>query len=121
MNGVNFYACYTWDAEWYLIEMGFDEMPDEDVFMDMVVPEPGIDESNWQCPYMEQYFSADGQTRLCEPYDRPDPPVSPCRLAFFLYRVEADTLQTPYGAFPLAPGVEVPARLRACVAFDDVD
>lgn len=121
MNIVTHFASYDYNEEWYLVEMLLDLAASDIDWDDICVPEAGIPERNWQAPYMEQYLNEDGTEKLCETYDIPDGDVSPCRVAFFVFKTSADTLRTPYGDFALQPTEPLPERLNRIVEFDDVD
>ena len=66
---------------------------------------------------MEQYLNEDGTEWICDVYDTPAESVNPCRVAFFIYKTEAEMLITPYGQFPLEC-IDMPERLEDIVEFD---
>lgn len=118
MDTVKYYGCYDYNEEWYLIEFALDFPPSEIDLSKIFVPEQGLDKEDWQTPYMEQYLNADGTAKICETYKIPSD-RSPCRVVFFLYKVSADTLSTPYGDFPLSTGAKVPVRLEHLIDFEE--
>lgn len=119
MDKVMFYDCYSYDDEWYLVEMLLDVPSSEIDWGDIVVPEDGTDESDWQCAYMEQYLNEDGTEKICETYDIPSDDVQPVRVAFFIYKDSADILSTPYGSFKLDDTKKMPARLKNIIEFEE--
>ena len=122
-NKVQFFECYNYNEELYLIEMAVDEPSNRIRWTQFGIPEEDLPKDNWQCPYQEQYLNRDGTETICELYDEPDPPVKPCRFAFFIYRFETQekTLITPYGSFSLENAKPVPERLAKCIEFDNED
>lgn len=118
MSKVKSYSCYDFNDKWYLIEMLIDVSASEISFDDFVVPEKGIDKTNWQCAYMEQYLNEDGTEKICDTYDSPDGDTSPCRTAFFIYKSPAKKLSTPFGKFSLKSDGEVPERLKKMIEFE---
>lgn len=121
MESVKLFECYSYNKHWYLVEMLLDLSSDEIDWDAIVVPDEELDEDEWQCPYMEQYLTEDGTAKLCETYDEPDPAVSPCRVAFFIYKEGAKLLRTPYGEFELTPSGKIPKHLKKLIEFEDVD
>lgn len=122
MPQAEFFGCYDFNDEWYLVEMVLNEAPSKIDWAGIVVPEEGVDNSCWQCPYMEQYLNADGTKKLCETYDLPADDARPCRVVFFLFKGGKDAvLHTPYGDFALNTGAKVPARLEGIVEFEEAD
>lgn len=118
MNIVKYYGCYDFNEEWYLIELALGLPASEVDWSKICVPEQGSKMEDWQAPYMEQYLNEDGTEKLCETYEIPGDGTS-CRVAFFLYKVPADTLSTPYGDFPLSAGAKVPPRLERLIEFEE--
>lgn len=118
MNNVDFYQCYDYNSQWFLVEMVLQVPSSKIAWGGFAVPQEGVRKSDWQCPYMEQYLNADGTEKLCEAYEEPEEPVNPSRVAFFLYKVAADRLHTPYGDFPLTNAGELPARLQEIIEFE---
>lgn len=117
MSNVDYYGCYDYNEEWYLIEMLINEESREIDWSAFTTPEEGMDERDWQAPYMEQYLNEDGTERICDVYDTPAESVNPCRVAFFIYKTDAEMLITPYGQFPLEC-MDMPERLEDIVEFD---
>ncbi len=121
METVKFYACYDFNDEWNLVEMVLDVASSEVDWAEICVPQDDVDRDNWQCAFMEQYLNADGTEKICEVYDEPEEDVQPCRVAFFIFKVGAPTLSTPYGAFSLNDTKPLPRRLQEIIEFDEVD
>ncbi|MBE6900773.1 MAG: hypothetical protein E7479_08995 [Ruminococcaceae bacterium] len=125
------YNCYKYNREWFLVEMIIDAKPSEIEFEKIVVPNENVRESDWQCPYMEQYLNSDGTEKLCEAYDVPEEDSSPCRISFFIYNEnpkklfafgkKKSVLRTPYGEFELSDKEKIPERLRKIIEFDECD
>ena len=118
MEKVQFYGCYDFNKEWYLVEMMIDESSDDVDLYEFVVPETELHENDWQCAYLEQFLNKAGTKRICRLYDEPDPGVKPCRVAFFIFKDAPKTLRTPYGEFKLA-GSPMPARLKGIIEFEE--
>lgn len=115
---VKYYGCYDFNADWYLVEMLIDISVSEIRLDEIIVPERGIDKSNWQCAYMEQYLNIDGTERICDTHVFPDGNTRPCRIAFFIYKSSAKTLQTPFGKYDLKTTDNVPERLKRIIEFE---
>ena len=118
---VKYFGCYPYNEEWLLVEMVLDTVWSEIDWNAMAVPHEELDEEDWQCPYMEQYLNSEGTEKLCEVYDEPEEDGAPVRVAFFLYREDAEILRTPYGDFDLTDLQVLPARLSAIIEFDNED
>ena len=118
MGKVQFYGCYDYNKEWYLVEMLIMEAFSDVDLYEFVVPEKGLDEDDWQCAYLEQFLNKDGTKRICKLYDEPETDVNPCRVAFFIFKDAPSILRTPSGEFKLAPGTPVPARLKKIIQFE---
>ena len=118
MNLVDFYDCYSFHDEWYLVEMLLNVPSSQIDWSGIVVPENGVDKSDWQCPYMEQYLNSDGTAKICDTYEVPKGDMCPCRIAFFIYKTNANILRTPYGDFELGGSKKVPARLKGMIEFE---
>ena len=118
MGCVDFYGCYHYSGEWYLIEMVLNVRPSKIDWGGIVVPEDGVKESDWQCAYMEQYLNSGGTEKICDTYGEPKEDACPCRVAFFIYKTPADRLHTPYGDFALGGLEKVPSRLRDIIEFE---
>ena len=116
---VTLYNCFSFNEEWYLVEMGLAVPPEEIDFEGIVVPEEGVDPDDWQAVLAEQFLNDDGTERLCELYDTPEPGASESRVAFFIYKSEARILRTPYGEFELSDAEETPDRLRDIIEVDE--
>ena len=118
MNKVNHYGCYSYNDEWYLVELFVYMEPQSIPWDEITAPEAGISPDNWQVPYLEQYLNETGTRRVCDLYDVPSGTTTFSRVAFFLYKTEAKILKTPFGEFPLCAG-ELPERLRGIIEFTD--
>ncbi len=121
MDIVKYYGCYDYNKEWYLVEMLLDIPPSEIDWSNINVPQKGLKRSSWQCAYMEQYLNENGTEKICETYDEPKENVKPCRVVFFIFKVPANILSTPYGDFELKSTNKVPERLENIVEFEEVD
>ena len=118
-NGnVLFYGCYDFNEEWLLIEMQADISWEWIQWHQFAVPEDGVEEENWQAPYLEQYLNLDGTEKICELYDTPESEKETCRFVFFLYKTEAPKLVCQFGEFDLLDPKCVPDRLVDIVEFE---
>ena len=117
MDKVKYYGCYDFNKEWYLVEMLIHEAFSDVDLYEFVVPDPELDEDNWQCAYLEQFLNTDGTKRICKLYDEPTTDVFPCRVAFFILKYAPSVLRTPYGEFSLA-GAPMPKRLKGIIEFE---
>ena len=116
---VTSFNCFSFNDEWYLIEMIL-EIPPKDIKFDkMVVPEEGVAESDWQTVLAEQFLNHDGTERICDLYEVPDNGASNSHVVFFIYKTGSRTLRTPYGQFELNDAEEVPNRLKSIIEIDD--
>ena len=114
-------GAYDFNDTAILVEMIVDEFPEKIDFGSFCVPEKSLKQSDWQVAYIEQYLNLDGTDKLCETYDIPAEQSKPSRVAFFLFKTEAQGLSTPYGGFSLVHIQELPDRLAKIVEFDGVD
>lgn len=121
MDLVKYYGCYDYNEEWYLVEMLLELSASDIDWGNINVPEDGVSARNWQCAYLEQYLNESGTEKICKTYHQPDDDVKPCRVAFFIYKVSATTLHTPYGDFELQTSSKVPERLNGIVEFEEAD
>lgn len=121
MEKVREYCCYDYDDERYLVEMLLDLDPSEVLLDDFVVPQDGVAPDDWQTAYLEQYFNEDGTQKICDLYDVPEEAMPYCRIAFFIYKVGADILKTPYGEFRLSGDRKTPPRLRNLIETEEED
>ena len=113
------YDCWSYNAQWCLIEMLLDIPASEIKWDEFVAPEKKTTPGNWQCPYMEQYLNEEGTERICEVYEIPQRGHDHCRVAFFLYKTSGMMLRTPYGEFALRGDREAPERLRSILVFEE--
>ncbi len=118
---VTVFNCFSFNDEWFLVEMVLSIPPTEIRLDQIVVPEEGIPKEDWQAVYLEQFLNADGTARICDLYETPDHADSHSRIAFFIYKTAARTLETPYGQFQLSDGAEIPDRLKSIIEFDEDD
>lgn len=120
---VKFFECYDYSDELILIEMLINDSSENIDFAEFVVPDPNLDEDDWQCAYLEQYLNSEGTDKICELYDEPEEAVKPCRIAFFIYKFDEQDRKiiTPYGSFPLEDLKHVPERLLNCIEFENED
>ena len=119
MNLVEMFECWSYAAQWYLVEMLLDIPPSQIKWDDFVVPEKNGNPGDWQCPYMEQYLNSDGTEQICNVYEVPHNDTNPARIAFFLYKSSGKLLKTPYGEFELNAEGEAPDRLKSILAFEE--
>ena len=113
------FSCYSFNDEWYLVEMSLSIPPKDIAFNKIVVPEKGVKESDWQTVLAEQFLNSDGTERICDLYDTPNGNFSSSRVAFFIFKTKAHILRTPYGEFELSDADEVPARLKSIIEIDE--
>jgi hypothetical protein len=66
-----YFGCYDFNEAWFLIEMHVDVSWKWIRWHQFKAPEAGVDECDWQAPYLEQYLNETGTERICELYDRP--------------------------------------------------
>lgn len=120
---VKSYECYDFNDELILIEMLIDDSSVNIDFGEFVVPDRNLPESDWQCAYLEQYLNSEGTEKICDLYDEPKEAVTPCRVAFFIYKFESQErkITTPYGTFSTKSLKPVPKRLLDCIEFDNED
>lgn len=57
---VTLFNCFSFNDEWYLVEMALTIPPQEILFNKIVVPEEGVDERDWQTVLAEQFLNNDG-------------------------------------------------------------
>lgn len=119
MNIVEEYNCYRYNEEWYLIEMVLNIKPSDILFDEFVVPEKGVQPNNWQTAFLEQYLNESGTEKICDLYDVPKDELPYSHVAFFIYKVDAYVLRTPYGEFQLSSEMEVPHRLQQIIEIDE--
>ena len=116
---VTLFNCFSFNDEWYLVEMAL-SVPAKDIdFCKIVVPEEGIPQSGWQAPLAEQFLNHDGTERICKLYHTPENDNPDSRVAFFIYKTSSYTLRTPYGDFELSGAEDTPERLRSIIEVDD--
>lgn len=116
---VTLFNCFSFNEEWYLVEMALAVPPEKIDFEGIVVPEEGVAPGDWQTVLAEQFLNADGTERLCELYDTPEPGAADSRVAFFIYKTAAHILRTPYGEFELSDAQETPDRLKDIIEVDE--
>ena len=116
---VTLFNCFSFNDEWYLVEMALTIPPQEIEFNKIVVPEEGVKERDWQTVLAEQFLNDNGTERICELYETPDSGDSDSRVAFFIYKTNSHVLRTPYGQFDLSDAEEVPNRLKDIIEVDD--
>lgn len=121
MEIVSNYQCYKYNRELYLIDLTLNISSDKINWNEMNVPEDGVEPMNWQVPYLEQYLTLDGTKKICELYDEPSPSVTPCRVAFFIFKCGGKILHTPYGDFHLTDTVKTPKHLKKIIEFEEED
>lgn len=64
--------CYRFKKDLFLIDMIINDKFSNIDLMNFYVPAEGLDHSNFQVPYLEQFFEIDNDKRICEPYDEPE-------------------------------------------------
>ena len=106
---VTLFNCFSFNEEWYLVEMALTIPPQEIEFDKIVVPEEGVNERDWQTVLAEQFLNDNGT----------DSGDSDSRVAFFIYKTNSHVLRTPYGQFDLNDSEEVPDRLKDIIEIDD--
>ena len=116
---VTTFNCFSFNDEWYLVEMALSIPPKDIKFNKIVVPEEGVKESDWQTVLAEQFLNNDGTERICDLYDTPDTDDSNSRVAFFIYKTGSHILRTPYGQFELNDAEETPDRLKSIIEIDE--
>ena len=117
MSKVKSFESYDYNMDWYLIEMVIDEDSDNIDVNKFFLPDPELEESYWQVPYMEQYLDEDGCALISEAEEKPCPSVNPTRLAFFVFKFGTEILHTPYGDFDVTNALDLPDRLADAVEF----
>ena len=66
---VTLFNCFSFNDEWYLVEMALTIPPQEIEFNKIVVPEEGVKERDWQTVLAEQFLNNDGTERICDLYE----------------------------------------------------
>lgn len=112
------HGCYDFNKTHLLIEMSVDLIPDLIDWFGFSVPEDGVDEFDRIVPHMEQYLTPDGKEKLCDAWDEPEEECCPTRVAFFIRKSEAVTLETPYGNVDISTPEKAPERLRSIIEFE---
>ena len=120
-GNVLFYGCYDYNKDLLLIEMQVDVSWKWIRWHQFEVPQEGVDPSNWQAPYLEQYLNEDGTAMICDLYDTPTENTVPCRFVFFLYKTGAHSFRCQFGQFDLTAPQAVPARLLDIAETEDED
>lgn len=115
------YSCYDFNEDWLLIEMLVDVSWKWIRWHQFAVPQEGIDPSDWQAPYLEQYLNEAGTERVCALYSKPSENTAPCRFVFFLYKTGAKKLLCQFGEFDLTNPHNLPERLANAVEFESED
>lgn len=116
---VTLFNCFSYNEEWYLVEMALAIPPNEIAFEEITVPEEGVDREHWQAALTEQFLNHDGTERICEIWERPNNGETESRVAFFIFKTESQILETPYGQFKLSDTVKVPDRLKNIIEIDE--
>ena len=124
LKGAILHGVYKIEKDTLLVEMTlFDKFGDID-FDKFYVPDPALDESEYQNPDRLQFLSPDGKERICELYETPSPDLSPVRLAFTLYsglpELEKEMV-TPYGSFSIKKKSFLPRRLKKIIELEYED
>ncbi len=112
------HGCYNFNRTHLLIELTLDMTPDEIDWFGFSVPEEGVDEFDRIVPHMEQYLTEDGTDKLCDAWDEPEEQYSPTRVAFFIRKSDATSLETPYGDIDISNPQKAPDRLRDIIEFE---
>lgn len=116
---VTLFNCFSYNEEWYLVEMELSIPPEEIAFDEILVPEEGVERGHWQAVLAEQYLNHDGTERICEIWEIPRNGDTESRVAFFIFKTKSRILETPYGQFELTDGIEVPERLKSIIEVDE--
>ena len=116
---VTLFNCFSFNDEWYLVEMALALPAQEIQFNKIVVPEDGVKESDWQTVLAEQFLNKDGTERICDLYETPNNSDCDSRVAFFIYKTNSNILRSPYGQFELSDAEGVPDRLKDIIEFDE--
>lgn len=119
MAKLNYFGCYDYNEEVYLLELLLDIDAREIQWTEFFTPEADLPKSNWQAPYMEQYLNREGTEKICATYGIPPSEIGFSRVAFFLYKTDAQVLHTPYGEIPLKVTSPLPKRLKDVIEFED--
>ena len=111
-------GCYNFNKNYIVVELTLNMTPDEIDWFGFSVPEENVDEFDRIIPHMEQYLTPDGNDKLCDAWDEPEEQESPTRVAFFLRKSEANTLETPYGNVDISSTERLPLRLKEILEFE---
>lgn len=102
------------------IDVEFETIKDKlDEFM---IEDKNLPKSDWQVLYMEQYFTANRLTKICDTYDEPERDTKNFFLVFFLYKLtEGQVLHTPFGNVTVSKMKELPTEYKKKLEFEDYD
>jgi hypothetical protein len=94
----------------------------KDAISDFLIEDKKLLESDWQAVYMEQYFSSDRATKLCETYDEPADDAKGFIIVFFIYDLKVgQVLRTPFGNYPVIEIKKVPKEYKRALEFEPFD
>lgn len=116
---VTLFNCFSYNDQWYLVEMALSIPPSEIAFDEILVPEEDVEKEHWQAVLAEQYLNHDGTERICEMWEKPQNGETESRVAFFIFKTKSRVLKTPYGEFELTDEIEAPERLRNIIEVDE--
>ena len=108
----------------YLVDLTIDDEYKNIDLCEFASPVEGDEESDWQAPYMEQFFAIDKDVKICETYDHPADDAKPVRLLFFIYYVsekQLNKLITPYRDVKLSFDEDTPKVIRKQIEYEPVD
>ena len=89
---------------------------------EFIIEDKTLPRDSWQVLYMEQYFSADRKTKICDTYDKPKNDTKDFYLIFFIYYLEeGQILYTPFGNVKVTELKELNSEYKGKLQFEDID
>ena len=111
-------GCYDFNKRYIAVDITFECSSDDIDWFGFSVPEENVDEFDRAVPHMEQYFSPDLSSKLCDAWDEPEEPINPVRVIFFLRKTSGDVLETPYGNIDISVLQRVPVNIKEMLEFE---
>jgi len=94
----------------------------KDKLNNFTIEDKTLSKDNWQVLYMEQYFSENKMTKICNTYDEPADNTKNFWLVFFIYELkEGQILCTPFGNITVGKLKKIPSEYRKTLEFNDYD
>jgi len=94
----------------------------KDKLAEFTIEDKTLQKADWQVLYMEQYFSADKKTKICDTYDKPAGDIKGFWIVFFIYELKAgQILRTPFGKMVVTKLGEIPPEYKSILEFEEYD